>query len=385
MEKLELIAAQIGIPSAPIILADVKNDDSLIEMAQKAKVVIDCVGPFRLYGEPVVRACVTAGTDYIDICGEPEYIERIEYEYGTKAKEQGCYVASAVGFDSVPGDVGALWTASLFIPPARCTSIETFISIRGGPSGFRGHFPTYESAVYGFASAGELSALRKKATAARGGRVDLKIPGPRPKIDVQPQYDGRVDAWRLPFMGSDASVVRRTATALAQAGLKAYNCAVYLTLPSRWDAAVFGFFGGVFSYLAKKEWGRKLLLAFPRLFSFGYFSHAGPSPQQMAEASFEMRNFASGYSQGAPGVGEGAEATQRPDLHITTRVAGPEPGYMACSIFIVAAAVTMVEERKKLPKEGGVYTPAFLLKDTTYIDRLKARGIAFEQITLPLD
>ena len=34
-------------------------------------VCINTVGPFRLFGEPVVKACCEAGTHYLDICGEP--------------------------------------------------------------------------------------------------------------------------------------------------------------------------------------------------------------------------------------------------------------------------------------------------------------------------
>lgn len=35
------------------------------------RAVLSCVGPYRYYGHPVVRACVEAGTDYLDVCGEP--------------------------------------------------------------------------------------------------------------------------------------------------------------------------------------------------------------------------------------------------------------------------------------------------------------------------
>jgi len=43
------------------------------------------------------------------------------------------------------------------------------------------------------------------------------------------------------------------------------------------------------------------------------------------------------------------------------------------------AAVTLLEERGQLPA-AGVHTPASLLRGTTYIDRLKGRGIKFEQV-----
>jgi len=54
-----------------VLVADVSDEASLQAMAQSARVVLDCVGPFRYFGEPVVAACVAAGTHYLDICGEP--------------------------------------------------------------------------------------------------------------------------------------------------------------------------------------------------------------------------------------------------------------------------------------------------------------------------
>lgn len=362
-----------GVPNAPLVVADVKDEESLLDMARSARVVINTVGPFRFYGDPVVHACIQAHTDYLDVSGEPEFIERIELDYADKAKAAGCFVVSAAGFDSVPGDIGAYWTSLQFKPPARCTAIDTFITIHAGPQGFRGHFPTFESAVQGVAAAGDLSALRRRALQSRGGRVDLKIPGPKPRIDPSPQYDLRMNAYRVPFLGSDASVCRRTAAVLASVGLPAYHCAFYLTLPSRWALFLYQFFGGVFMFLAKRSWGRTLLLRFPRFFTYGLFSREGPSEQQMAEARFSMTNFAMGYSQGAP-----TSSGQAPDLHVTTRVAGPEPGYISCSIFVVAAAVVLIEERGKLKMEPGVYTPASLLRSTSYVDRIRQRGIIFE-------
>ena len=381
LERLELVAAAAGVPNAPIIIADVHDPESLQHMAKQARVVITVVGPYRYWGEAVIAACVEAGTDCLDISGEPEYIEKMEYEYNEKAKNAGCYIASAVGFDSVPGDVGAFWTARQFTPPARCTAIETFISIHSGPSGFHGHFPTFESAVQGFAHANELFNLRKKAAEARGGgRVNLNIPGPKLKIDSKTTYEPRVDAYKLPFMGSDASVVKRTTAALAADGKPAYYNAVYLTLPSRYATWLFTFFGGIFMFLAKQSWGRKLLLSFPRFFTFGMFSKEGPSLQQMAETSFEMINFAQGYSKGAP-----TTPGELPDMKITTRVAGPEPGYIACSIFVVAAAATLVEERKSLGVDPGVHTPAYLFQNTRYVERLQARGIVFEVLNQEIE
>lgn len=55
-----------------IIEANCDDPDSLRKMAAVAELVINCTGPYRFYGENVVKACVEAGTNYIDITGEPE-------------------------------------------------------------------------------------------------------------------------------------------------------------------------------------------------------------------------------------------------------------------------------------------------------------------------
>lgn len=372
--KLEKLAASLEASPAPgIVVADVRDEASLRQMAEGTKVLINTVGPFRYWGEPVVRACVEAGTDYLDVCGEPEFIERVELKYDEEAHNAGCYVASAMGFDSVPGDVGVLYTMSCFKPPARCTLIESALTIRGGPSGFRGHFPTYESAVQGFASAGELRRLRKDAEQKRG-KVDLKVPGPKPPRQAGAAFDPRLNAWTFPFMGADASVIRRTMQAAVRAGEPAANVSVVFTLPSKWYMTLWQGFGAAFQYLAVRPWGRNLLLKYPGLFSYGMFTHAGPSEQQMAETTFCFTNIARGYSQGGP-----QSPGEEPDLEMTTRISGPEPGYIACSIFVVQAAITLLEERDRLPLPG-VHTPASLLRGTTYIQRLQRRGIKFEVV-----
>lgn len=76
---------------------------------REAKLILDCVGPFRLYDEPVVAACVEAGCDYLDISGEPEFMERMEAVYHEKAMEKGSLVISACGFDSIPVEIGLMF------------------------------------------------------------------------------------------------------------------------------------------------------------------------------------------------------------------------------------------------------------------------------------
>lgn len=143
-------------------------------------------------------------------------------------------------------------------------------------------------------------------------------------------------------------------------------------------------FASIFKFLARRYWGRSLLLKYPGFFSYGIFSHAGPSEQQIAESSFEMVNIAKGYSHCPPSAepeSENKSVEKGPDARIVTRVRGPEPGYIACSIFVVAAARVLLEERENIGVSPGVWTPGYLFHATTYVDRLKARGIDFEVLS----
>ena len=73
-------------------------------------------------------------------CGVADFMERIEFKYGAKAKEAGCCVASAAGFDSVPADVGTLWTQRKFGPKGVPATVESYVTmhcerrLRGAPA-----------------------------------------------------------------------------------------------------------------------------------------------------------------------------------------------------------------------------------------------------------
>eukprot|EP00887_Chlorella_sp_A99_P007324 scaffold2.g7324.t1 len=384
--KLERLAASLeGLPRPPAILeADVGDPASLVAMAAASSVVINTVGPFRLCDLSCSVCHDPEGkANYLDVSGEPEFIEKVEFEYGEAAAAAGVLVGSAFGFDSVPGDLSVLHAIQQFEPPARCTLVESCLTICGGPAGFRGarecHFPTYQSAVYGFAAASKLRTLRRRVEAARG-RVDLKVPGPKPPRQTGLAFDSRFNAYTFPFMGADASVIRRTMQRRVAAGKPAANVAVAVSLPDRTSAWLFALFGAVFSFLAARSWGRALLLRFPRLFSYGMFTHEGPSERQLRETTFSFTNIAKGYSKGAP-----SSPGEQPDMEVVTRVSGPEPGYISCAIFIVATAQLLLEHRDALGAPPGVHTPGSLLGGAlpAYVERVRARGVAFERVASP--
>ncbi|GBP52605.1 Lipid droplet localized protein [Eumeta japonica] len=100
--------------SARIIVADVNNQQSLKEMTAQAKVIANCCGPFRLYGEQVVKACIETKTHYVDVSGEPQFMETMQLVYDAAARDAGVYVVSACGFDSVPNDMGVVFLQQNF-------------------------------------------------------------------------------------------------------------------------------------------------------------------------------------------------------------------------------------------------------------------------------
>lgn len=97
-------------PSEPI-QADVGDYESLLRMCARAKCVVACAGPYAQYGEGVVRACVEAGTNYVDVTGEVPWVQKMEQRYGEEAEKKGITLVSMAGYDSVPPDLSTFLAA----------------------------------------------------------------------------------------------------------------------------------------------------------------------------------------------------------------------------------------------------------------------------------
>jgi short subunit dehydrogenase-like uncharacterized protein len=105
--KLESVRGEIGAPAdLPLIIADASDAASLDAMARRSKVIITTVGPYQLYGEPLVAACAKAGTDYVDLCGEPAWMAAMIAKYDAQARASGARIVFSCGFDSIPFDLG---------------------------------------------------------------------------------------------------------------------------------------------------------------------------------------------------------------------------------------------------------------------------------------
>lgn len=209
--KLEATLAEIGqkagqdLSQTPIVLAELDNERSLVQMASECRVVVNCCGPYRLYGEPVLKACLEAGTHHVDVSGEPQFLEGMQLKYHEQAKEKGVYLISACGFDSIPADMGTVFLEQQFGEGA-VNSVESYISSKvTGRRELGGiHYGTWASAVHAIANMREVGQIRREL-------FRTKLPEVEPKLKERPAlHKSSGGKWSLPFMGADRSCVMRT-------------------------------------------------------------------------------------------------------------------------------------------------------------------------------
>lgn len=161
-QKLTEIADEMNVDlsNIEIIIADVKDEKSLLEMAKRTKMIINCVGPYHLFGRQVVKASVEAGTHHIDISGEPNYMDSMVVEYYEQAVQKSLIIISACGWDSIPCDIGVDFAKRNF--DGRLHSVETFLETIPGSQGYVINYGTLESAIYGYQNMGKLGAIRRQ-------------------------------------------------------------------------------------------------------------------------------------------------------------------------------------------------------------------------------
>ncbi len=111
LDKLEAVRDEMGIAKeVDLVVADSSDSQSLADMVGRTKVILTTVGPYQLYGTDLVAACAEAGTDYVDLCGEPAWMHDTVAEFDDKAKASGARIVHSCGFDSIPFDLGVFYT-----------------------------------------------------------------------------------------------------------------------------------------------------------------------------------------------------------------------------------------------------------------------------------
>jgi short subunit dehydrogenase-like uncharacterized protein len=334
--KLEALAERLGV-DVPLLHADVTDDASLRSVAEAARVVITTVGPYVTYGEPLVAACAAAGTDYVDLTGEPEFVDRMYVRHHAEAAKSGARIVHACGFDSIPHDLGVLFTVEQ-LPEGVPLNVRGFVRAGGKPSG-----GTFHSAMTAFTRVRQAQQAHKERRAAEG-----RENGRRVRLVAKPHRE--LGYWAVPLPTIDPQVVARSARALERYGpdFTYGHYAGVKRLPIALGGAA-----GVASLFAAAQVPpvRKLLL--------GRLSPGdGPSQEERAKGWFKVRF-----------VGEGG------GKRVVTMVSGGDPGYTATSQMLAESALCLAED--DLPETSGQVTTAVAMGDKL-IARLQRTGIAFE-------
>jgi short subunit dehydrogenase-like uncharacterized protein len=327
-----------------ILQADVTDLGSVRRVAEAASVVATTVGPYLEYGEPLVAACAETGSDYVDLTGEPEFVDRMYLQHGARAQASGARLVHACGFDSIPHDLGAQFTVAQ-LPDDEPLRVRGYVSAGGTLSG-----GTFASALTAF------SRVRQMAAAASERRRSEPAPDARRARAVtgRPGYERTIRRWVLPFPSLDPQVVARSARALPEYGPD-FTYSHFLALRSPLSAAGIAVGAGGVLGLAQIPPTRALLQKLRP-------SGSGPSPQQREKGWFRVR-----FVGETPG-----------GLTVRTEVAGGDPGYGETSKMLAESALSLALD--DLPPTAGQVTTATAMGDALR-ERLEKAGIVFRVLT----
>ncbi|MFZ5846539.1 MAG: saccharopine dehydrogenase family protein [Actinomycetota bacterium] len=338
--RAALTAINPALGEMPLLHADVTDPGSLKEVAQAARVVITTVGPYLEHGEPLVAACAEAGTDYVDLTGEPEFVDRMYLGYHEQAQQTGARIVHACGFDSIPHDLGAWFTVQL-LPQGVPVKLRGMLRAGGRLSG-----GTFASAMTAFSRARQM-----KQAAAERRRVEPRPEGRRVRATARPPHrDPETGWWLVPLPTIDPLVVKRSAAALERYGPD-FEYAHYAAV-KHLPVVVGGVVGvGALAAAAQVPPVRDFLIKkVPQ--------GQGPSEERRAQSWFAMRF-----------VGEAR------GHRVVTEVSGGDPGYGETAKMLAESALCLAFDDNP-PVAGNVTTATAM--GAHLVDRLVAAGIRFE-------
>ena len=358
--KLDIVADATG-ADVERIVADASDPDALAELATSTRVVVSTVGPYALYGSPLVAAVVAAGTDYCDLTGETQWMRRMIDAHAAAAELTGARVVHACGFDSIPSDLGVWFTQQRAIEKlgAPCEHISMRVkTLQGGASG-----GTVASMMNVVEEATHDSDLRRLlADPYALAPVDMRVGPEQPDIN-RPVRDPASGGWAAPFVMAavNTRVVQRSHALLGRPwGPEFRYDEAMMTGTGPLGAAKAGAIAaGIGASLGLAALGptRRFLERFvlPK-------PGEGPTPAAQEKGSFDIRFF-------------GTSADGR---SIRTRVTGDrDPGYGSTAQMLGETAVALVDlDPDQLG--GGFWTPSTAFGDGL-VERLEAHaGLRFD-------
>ncbi|MFP5384214.1 MAG: saccharopine dehydrogenase family protein [Gammaproteobacteria bacterium] len=345
-EVLRVVADANPEAKPGVIVADTENEESLNAMAAQGRVLISTVGPYLRYGDGVLRACVEGGTHYVDLTGEPEFVDRSRAAWHEMARSRGLRIVHSCGFDSIPHDLGALFTMDVLrermgedaFSGASVTLkgyVEASSSLSGG---------TWNSAIEQFSRAREYWGTRP-----RGNGGDGKVTALPMKI----HFDRVLQRWACPLPTIDPQTVRRSARLRGDYG---HSFAYGHYLLANHLLPVLAGVAGVGAVVALSQFKPTADLL-RRVRPGG----EGPTPEKRAESWFRVLFIA-----------------QADRFEVTCEVTGGDPGYDETAKMLSQSALCLALDRN-LPPHTGVITPAAGMGHAL-IQRLQDVGIRFSVV-----
>jgi short subunit dehydrogenase-like uncharacterized protein len=324
-----------------VVVADVTDPVSLRRLAESTRIVVTTVGPYIQYGEPLVAACAEAGTDYLDLTGEQEFLDRMYVRYHARAVETGARIIHACGFDSIPYDLGVQFTVEQ-LPEGVPIQIDGFIRAGGRPSG-----GTFHTAITAF------SRPKQNLDAHRARRRTEPRPEGRSARVVAGKLHREKSFWAVPLPTIDPQIVGYSARLLDRYGpdFRYSHYAAVKRLPM-----VAGGIGGVALLIAAAQIPPARNALLKRL-----QPGDGPSPERRAKSWFKVRF-----------VGRGG------GKQVVTEVAGGDPGYDETAKMLAESALCLALD--DLPETSGQTTTAAALGPALR-ERLIRAGMTFRTLS----
>ena len=363
-QKLQRLRSSLGPKAArlPIVVADAADADALEALCGQTRVVISTVGPYALYGEPLVRACVETGTDYCDLTGEAHWIRRMVHGYEKTARKSGARIVHSCGFDSIPSDLGVHFLQQQAIERfgEPCPRVKMRVkAMRGGFSG-----GTVASVLNLVKEATSNPALRKELANPYSICPEGYAPEARQPNVTSAQFDDDFDAWVAPFVMSaiNTRIVQRS-NALSKQAYGADFCYDEAVLTGRGlqgRLAATGLTAGLAGFMVAGAIP-------PARWALERFVLPGPGEGPSAEAQrtgfFDLRF-----------IGKTADGRS-----IRTRVTGDrDPGYGSTAKMLGQAGACLAQDLGNSGVKGGFWTPATIFGDRLIARLTRHSGLTFE-------
>ena len=364
IDKLEQVRSALGRRAArlPLLVTDAADEDSLRQLCAAAHVVVSTVGPYALYGEPLVKVCAETGTDYCDLTGEVQWIRRMIRSYEPRAKKSGARIVHCCGFDSIPSDLGVhfLQQASLERYGKPCTTVK--MRVRSAKGGFSGG--TVASLMNVLKEAAADPKLRKELANPYSLCPKTHAPGVRQSQVSLPEFDADFQSWVAPFVMAaiNTRIVHRSNALSKHAYGKnfRYDEAVLTGRGLKGRLGATGLAAGIAGVMAAGS------LA-PLRAMLGRFvlpePGEGPSEEQQARGGYDLRFF------GRTADGQTLRA----------RVTGDrDPGYGSTAKMLGQAAACLALDSPRKDTPGGFWTPATIFGERLTERLVRHAGISFE-------